>query len=137
MTNGQESCASRRAILKGAPALAVIAAVAAETGMSLASAADPWVNLGAAFFRHRDACDASTCDEEADREMDAWGASQDGLKATRPTTVAGVVAGLKVASADLYQFHIENREKVCPGIRFVKSLIDNACTALERGVANV
>ena len=137
MDGERENYASRRALLTGAPALGVIAAVAAETGIALANAADPWVSLGAAYFRHRDAADASASDDAADHEMDAWGAAQNGLMATRPTTVAGVIAGLKAASADLYLFQIENREAVCPGIHFIKAMMDNACAALERGVANV
>ena len=69
--------------------------------------------------------------------MDAWGDAQQGLRATQPTTVAGVIAGLRVASAELYQFHIEGLEKVCPSIHFIKAMMDNACAALERGVTNV
>ena len=132
----QDTCASRRALIAGAPALAVITAVAAETGIALASAADPWVSLAAADFHHRDAANVED-DDEADREMEAWGAAQEGLTATLPTTVTGVIAGLKVASADLYQFHIEGYDEVCPSIHFVKAMMDNACAALERGVANV
>ena len=133
------SAIPRRGFLSGASVVALALPAAAATGLAgvaPASASDPWVRFGAAFFHHRDACDASASDEQADREMDLWRVAQDGLEATRPTTVAGVVAGLKAASAHLYQFHIENHEKVCPGILFVKTVIDGACEALEQGVAD-
>ena len=126
----------RRTLLLAAPAAAAIAAVAAETGIALARTADPWVTLGAVYFRHRDAVETSANDEEANRHMDLWGAAQNGLQATRPTTVAGVIAGLRAASSDLHQFHIENSDEVCPGIVFVKTLMDNACAALEREIAH-
>lgn len=135
MSRERETCASRRALLKGAPSLAVVAAVAAETGIALARNADPWVSLGAAYFRYRDAIETSVSEEEADRQEDLWGAAQAGLQATRPTTMAGVIAGLKAASADLHQFQIEDRDVVCPGIRFVKALMDISVAALEREVA--
>lgn len=137
MTTKRETCASRRALLKGAPSLAVVAAVAAETGIALASVADPWVTLGAAYFRHSTACDNSTSDEEGEREFELWCAACDRLMVTRPTSLAGVIAGLRAASADYFRFHIENHDEVYPGVLLMKSLLDGAIAALDRGVAHV
>ena len=68
----QYTCASRRALMTGASAAALIAAVAAETGIALANVADPYVRLGAAYFQHWNATNSSASDEIGDREFDAW-----------------------------------------------------------------
>ena len=134
MDGERENYASRRALLTGAPALAVVAAVAAETGIALANTSDPWVSLGAAYFRHWNACNAAKFDHIGDAEYAAYAATCARLTASRPTTLAGALAGLKAAQSDLHEFHILDHEP-CPGVLFVASIMEGVAALLEREVA--
>ncbi len=113
MTNGQENCASRRAILKGAPALAVIAAVPA-VAFATPAVADPILADIAAqqvtWDAFGDACtltDTVVARQEgrtvtaADEALHATANEADeaaitAITVTTPTTVAGAFAALRI-----------------------------------------
>ena len=124
----------RRALLQGAPALAVVTAVAAETGIALASAADPYPALCAAYFHHWNACNNCRTGDEGDREHDAWAKTCDRIAATRPTTIAGVLAALRVLESDIREFDPES-DSPNKGDTFRMSIITGAIAVLEREVA--
>ena len=134
MTAERENCASRRALLKGAPALAVIAAVAAETGMSIASTADPYIALCAEHERWRQLQNLSMTDEQADAAYESWVAVEDRLSATRATTPVGAAAGLRTARAEFIEFF---SGATYPGGRFIIALMDSAIAVLDRETARV
>ncbi len=138
MTNGQESCASRRAILKGAPALAVIAAVgsdigmptsAAETGIALASVSDPYVALAADWHSLRNRLEAGFEKPDADALYARWIATEDKMAVTRATTTAGALAGLRIAHSEFLDHFGGDRS---PGGKFVAALITSAIAVLDR-----
>ena len=123
----QDTCASRRALIAGAPALAVITAVAAETGIALASASDPYVTLSAEWHRGLAAVKANPEEEDDGPIFKAWIETEDKLTATRATTMAGALAGLRIARKEVAEFYEGDHEG-----DFVSALIASAVAVLER-----
>ena len=132
MDGERENCASRRALLKGAPALAVIAAVAAETGIALANASDPYVGLCAEWHRRRAAVNATPGEAGDSPTFRGWIDTEDKLTATGATTMAGALAGLRIARIE-FAAHYEGGHEG----EFVAALIESAITVLDRETARV
>lgn len=133
----QYTCASRRALLKGAPAAAAIAAVAAETGIALASNADPYVTLCADYFRLRAPVDEGDLPEDQwDAQADLWRANDDKIAATRATTLAGVLAGMRIVQIEFEDNYAEG-DAGSRGDAIMRAIIESALSVLEREVARV
>ena len=132
MDGDRENCASRRALLKGAPALAITAAVAANTGISIASAADSYIALCEDW--HRRLGDVRATPDEPDNGpvFRAWIDAEDRLSATGATTMAGALAGLRIARIEFAEHYEGDHEG-----QFVASLITSAVAVLERETTRV
>jgi hypothetical protein len=131
----------RRTLLLAGPAAAVVAAVAAETGIALARTADPYIGLCADYRRTDDALNASgLTDAEAETICDEHSAICRRIVATKATTVAGAVAGLRIALAE-FNFNHRHYEigdpTYCLGDHLMVALLESAIAVLERETAHV
>lgn len=135
MTTERETCASRRALLTGAPSLAVVAAVAAETGIALANVADPYVTLCADYFRLRAPVDEGDLPgDQWDAQAALWVANDDKIAACRATTLAGVLAGMRIVRVEFEDNYAEG-DAGSRGDAIMRAIIESAQSVLEREVA--